>query len=174
MSEDRPKYKVEKFKIILPESGFKFLLVNVSGGSSHFDTLVDLVAYVCGCPDEPAKAAVTVLGKIGHRITTRIKMETTVKEWQDMDRCNGRTQDRSGAIYVVHTAGKNCPFHGVHADPAKRLTKYIGVKEKKVAAAVAAIANHEAWRKAVKDFNMAKQNADSLSWRMTSMAQRSW
>ena len=152
----------------LPQDGdYLYCRINAAGGISYFESLANLVAFDAGCRDDEAVAAVAMLRCIGEEIMVVIGAQTAVKEWEEHDRCNGREEVRgNGVVYAVHTAGVDCPLHGLHADPSKRLAKYVGTDEVKVAALRGAMACYKLWDEARDYLRVCEVNAEKLAARV--------
>ena len=170
MSERQAEYVTGLIAALPTEERFSYVQVNGSGGTSQYSTLVDLVASVCVCLDDEAAVMVDVLNELGRRRRAVNEAQTAVKVLEKKDRCNGRQEIRgNGVVYAVHTAGVECPFHGLHDDESKRLAKYVGRDVEKIEAFHLAMSDYKWWQMAQEDLRVCKLNVEKLSARVLSL-----
>lgn len=134
---------------VLPKDGYHlYCRVNSSGGVDYLWFMVDLLAMEYGCLNSEAEHLVWVLQKLGELRRAIVCLEGDIRKLEELDRCNGTLieQGEQGYLYANHAAGVECPLHGLH-ESGKRLRKYVGLDEEKVAEAREAVVCWERWLK---------------------------
>ncbi len=132
------------------------------------NTLIEQIKAL-GIPDRTAGKLDRIIQQHALQLAEATSAEIEANQAALLPRCNGRpywqdghawrgnrpdpltgttppAPEGAGKLYANHSAGCECPLHGLHQNPTKPLRLYIGTKAHKIAETLTAMENEDAYQ----------------------------